>query len=78
MIATSSPQSAKRPLITTPVVGAVLRAGENIAAGYDCTKVVQKRIDSPGRRANLLGDFTHIGIVYYSGPDCYGTYFVKY
>lgn len=37
-------------------------AGENIAAGYDPTAVVQGWINSPGHRANLLGDYNYIGI----------------
>jgi uncharacterized protein YkwD len=53
------------------------RAGENIAAGYSYTSVVQGWIDSPGHRANMLGDYTHIGIGYYSGSNCYRTYFVQ-
>jgi uncharacterized protein YkwD len=53
------------------------RAGENIAAGYSYTSVVQGWIDSPGHRANMLGDFTHIGIGYKQGPNCYRTYFVQ-
>lgn len=53
------------------------RAGENIAAGYGYTSVVQGWIDSPGHRANMLGDYTHIGIGYYSGSNCYRTYFVQ-
>jgi uncharacterized protein YkwD len=53
------------------------RAGENIAAGYSYTSVVQGWIDSPGHRANMLGDYTHIGIGYYAGSNCYRTYFVQ-
>ena len=53
------------------------RAGENIAAGYSYTTVVQGWIDSPGHRANMLGDYTHIGVGYYQGTKCYGTYFVQ-
>jgi uncharacterized protein YkwD len=53
------------------------RAGENIAAGYAYTSVVQGWIDSPGHRANMLGDYTHIGIGYFEGSKCYRTYFVQ-
>lgn len=51
------------------------RAGENIAAGYALNSVVQGWIDSPGHRANLLGDFTHLGIGYVSQP---GTRYTRY
>lgn len=53
------------------------RAGENIAAGYPYTEVVTGWINSPGHRANILGDFTHIGIGYYQGPKCYDRYYVQ-
>ncbi len=53
------------------------RAGENIAARYTYSTVVQAWISSPGHRANLLGNFTHIGIGYFSGPNCDRTYFVQ-
>lgn len=39
--------------------------GENIAAGQDTpTKVVSDWMDSPGHRANILGDYTHLGVGY--------------
>ncbi|MFT4187666.1 MAG: S-layer homology domain-containing protein [Aeromicrobium sp.] len=53
------------------------KAAENIAAGQQYTDVVQAWIDSPGHRANLLGDFTHLGVGYYSGSNCYGRYFTQ-
>jgi uncharacterized protein YkwD len=53
------------------------RAGENIAGGYSYTSVVRSWINSPGHRANLLGDFTHIGIGYVAGSRCYRTYAVQ-
>lgn len=62
---------------STQIPAGWTRAGENIAAGYDYTEVVNGWINSPGHRANLLGDFTHIGIGYFQGPNCYGTYFVQ-
>lgn len=51
------------------------RAGENIAAGQQVSGVVDAWIASPGHRANLLGDFTHIGIGYVSVP---GTTYTRY
>lgn len=53
------------------------KAAENIAAGTTYTAVVQGWINSPGHRRNLLGDYTHIGIGYFNGPQGYHTYFVQ-
>lgn len=54
------------------------RAGENIAAGYDPSTVVRGWIDSPGHRANMLGDYTHLGLGYAHDPaSTYGMYFVQ-
>lgn len=37
--------------------------GENIAYGYPSARaVVNAWIDSPGHRANMLGDYTHLGV----------------
>lgn len=38
------------------------RAAENIAYGYTVTGVVPAWMNSTGHRANILGDFTHIGV----------------
>lgn len=38
------------------------RAGENIAYGYDAESVVDAWMNSTGHRANILGDYTHLGI----------------
>ena len=39
------------------------RAGENVARGWSTPTAVEDAwMDSPGHRANILGDFTHIGI----------------
>ncbi len=45
------------------------RAGENIAGGYSEDAVVDAWYDSPGHQANMLGDYTHIGIGYATNPD---------
>lgn len=43
-------------------------AAENVAMGYAVEDVVfDGWMDSPGHRANILGDFTHIGIGYHRG-----------
>ncbi|MEG9226247.1 S-layer homology domain-containing protein [Aeromicrobium sp. Sec7.5] len=44
--------------------------GENIARGQQYTEVVQAWINSPGHRANLLGDFTHLGIGFVESSPC--------
>ncbi|GHJ58718.1 hypothetical protein NOK12_12360 [Nocardioides sp. OK12] len=54
------------------------RAGENIAAGYGPDDVVDGWYASPGHKANMLGDFTHIGIGYATHPDSeYGRYYTQ-
>lgn len=66
------------------------RAAENIAAGqpYDTVVTgaqpgVQPKtvdygwIDSPLHNANIVGDYTHIGIGYYFGTQCYERYYVQ-
>ena len=40
------------------------RAAENVAYGYEPSEVVAAWMDSPGHRANILGDHTHLGIGY--------------
>lgn len=40
-------------------------AAENIAQGYRSSTVVNAWMNSPGHRANILGDFTHIGLGYW-------------
>lgn len=57
------------------------RAGENIAYGYDYHDVTTGWYESPGHRANLLGDYTHIGIGYAvtdDGEPYYTQNFAKY
>ncbi|WP_447644400.1 CAP domain-containing protein [Nocardioides zeae] len=45
------------------------RAAENVAYGYGVSAVVAAWMDSPGHRANILGDFTHIGVGVARGSD---------
>jgi uncharacterized protein YkwD len=57
--------------------GYAMGAGaENIAAGYtSATEVVAGWMNSPGHRANILGDYIHIGVGYSYGADsAYGHY----
>jgi len=42
-----------------------MRVGENIGQGYKKDTIVAAWMASPGHRANILGDFTHIGIGYW-------------
>lgn len=65
------------PNFSRQIPGGWTRAGENIAAGYAPGAVVQAWIDSPGHRANLLGNYTHIGIGYVTGTNCYRSYYVQ-
>jgi uncharacterized protein YkwD len=44
-------------------------AGENVAAGFSVGQVTRAWWGSPGHRANLLGDYTHIGIGYAVSDD---------
>jgi uncharacterized protein YkwD len=53
------------------------KAAENVAAGRDVLSVVTAWIESLAHRANLLGDYTHVGIGYYEGSNCYGRYWVQ-
>jgi uncharacterized protein YkwD len=42
-----------------------IRVGENVGQGYTKDTIVAAWMASPGHRANILGDFTHIGIGYW-------------
>jgi len=56
-------------------------AAENVAYGYDYTAVVDGWMNSPGHRANILSDSTHIGIgmaVSASGSPYYTQNFARY
>ncbi|WP_229051240.1 CAP domain-containing protein [Aeromicrobium sp. Leaf350] len=68
---------AHNPSYASQIPAGWSSAAENIAAGQQPGSVVQAWIDSPGHRANLLGDFTHLGIGYVDGPSCYQRYFVQ-
>ncbi|MEZ5190300.1 MAG: CAP domain-containing protein [Schumannella sp.] len=56
------------------------RAGENVASGYGYTKVVAAWVASPSHYANLVGDYTSIGIGYYEadGRRYWAQVFGKY
>lgn len=50
------------PNYSTQIPAGWSRAGENVAMGYSSAAVTTAWMNSPGHRANILGDFTHIGI----------------
>ena len=41
-----------------------MRLGENVAYGYAASSVVAAWMASPGHKANILGDFTHIARIW--------------
>jgi uncharacterized protein YkwD len=42
-----------------------MRVGENVGQGYTKDTIVAAWMASPGHKANILGDFTHIGLGYW-------------
>ena len=58
-----------------------MRLGENVAQGYTASSVVAAWMASPGHKANILGDFTHVGLGYWvddSGRTWFTQNFGKY
>jgi uncharacterized protein YkwD len=53
------------PDYSTQIPGGWQRAGENVASGYTYTQVVPAWVASPSHYANLVRDYTSIGIGYY-------------
>ncbi|WP_156251864.1 FG-GAP-like repeat-containing protein [Pseudactinotalea terrae] len=55
-------------------------AAENVARGYSYDRVVAAWIGSPGHNANLLGNYTHVGIGYceLNGDRYYTQVFARY
>ncbi|MEO6944620.1 MAG: CAP domain-containing protein [Lacisediminihabitans sp.] len=55
------------PQYSTQIPGGWTRAGENVAEGYPTAQAMfDAWMHSPGHRANILGDFTDIGIAFVS------------
>ncbi len=53
------------PDVGTQIPGGWQRWGENVAEGYDdAAEMHTAWMNSPGHRANVLGDFTDIGVAY--------------
>ena len=50
------------PQYSSQIPGGWSRAAENVASGYSSATVVAAWMNSPGHRANILGDYTTIGI----------------
>lgn len=55
------------PQYSSQIPGGWSRAAENVASGYSPSTVVAGWMGSPGHRANILGDYTTIGIGYVNG-----------
>jgi len=55
---------AHNPNYSSSIPSGWTRAAENVAGGYSYSKVTDAWLDSPGHRANIMGDFTDIGIGY--------------
>ena len=53
------------PNYSTQIPSGWTKAGENIASGYSYTTVVEAWHQSAGHYANIMGDYTAIGIGYY-------------
>lgn len=69
---------AHNPSFFTQMPAGADSGGENIAKGYLYTTVVTTGwANSPGHLANMLGDFTDIGIGYWESADGSVTYFVQ-
>lgn len=68
----SATQSRERrmshnPQYSSQIPGGWSRAAENVASGYAPADVVRAWMNSSGHRANILGDYTTIGIGYVNG-----------
>ena len=55
---------AHNPDYSSSIPSGWTRAAENVAGGYSYAKVTDAWLNSSGHRANIMGDFTEIGIGY--------------
>jgi uncharacterized protein YkwD len=62
------------PSMSTQIPSGWTKAGENVAYGYEYTAVTTAWKNSAGHYANLIGDYTDIGIGYAVGPNGYPYY----
>jgi uncharacterized protein YkwD len=53
------------PSYSTQIPAGWTRAGENVAKGYTYLQVVSAWVASPGHYANLVNDYTSVGIGFY-------------
>jgi hypothetical protein len=53
------------PSYSTQIPSGWTRASENVAYGYKSNTVVSGWLNSPGHRANIMGDVTDVGIGYF-------------
>lgn len=51
-----------RPSLRTPFDGAWQKLGENVGVGFSADSLHQAFLDSPGHRANIMGDYQYVGI----------------
>lgn len=51
-----------RPSLRTPFDGDWRGLGENVGVGFSAESLHQAFLDSPGHRANIMGDFDYVGI----------------
>jgi hypothetical protein len=68
------------PSYSTQIPAGWQRAGENVAKGYTYTQVVPAWVNSPSHFANLVNDYTSVGIGYYEagGSRYWSQVFAKY
>lgn len=76
---TGSDGSTMRSRILAQGFTSYLRIGENVAAGQSTvTKVMTAWMNSPGHRANILGDYTYFGCGYaYTSQGMYHYYWTQ-
>jgi hypothetical protein len=77
----ASATMAHNPQYSTQIPAGWTRAGENVAEGYPTPQAMfEGWMKSPGHRANILGNYTDIGIAFVSvngtawGVQDFGTY----
>ncbi len=70
-----APGMSHNPSYSSEIPSGWRRAGENVAYGYAYTTVVEAWRNSSGHYANMVGDYTDIGVGYYEGPN--GRYFTQ-
>lgn len=67
----SRDQLSHRPNLSGSIQGDWQRIGENVGVGPSLERIQQAFMDSPGHRANVLGDFDRVGIGIYEDGGRY-------